>query len=231
MNNTAIEALVRCITILFVLSLAVERIAEIFKARNWQPLSLGSGRPSVDLRTGVGSISKETKAKSDPDTSRKEKKVAFDQNALRMTSDETRRIERTTHAANTAFIGMALAGLTGANAFSGLAMSGDSVGRFGSVWTVAQILVTGAAAGIGSSFWYDLLRLVTEMRRAREVIAAPALSISPVIKTGINQPPIAMVKAYESQIKAGSNEPPYLMDTQGDLLLVGGKHVKEDEHA
>jgi hypothetical protein len=70
---------------------------------------------------------------------------------------------RGVHSINSLIVGVVVAGLTRSNAFGALTHSTAQ-----GVAEVAQIAMTGAAAGVGSSFWYDLLSLLMTVRQARQ---------------------------------------------------------------
>ncbi|PTL85892.1 hypothetical protein [Vitiosangium sp. GDMCC 1.1324] len=171
------ESLLRGVLVLFVLSLGAERLAAVFKRRDWQPLrprlAFGkrkkkSGNIQIDLRTGEAYVDS--------------KPVS----PVALGSNEVDRLTRAAHSENTLFIGLILALLTGANAFTGSSGWPDvSELRFA---FVAQVLLTGAASAVGASFWYELLNWMTESRRARSALASqvpanlsPLLPGSPVV--------------------------------------------------
>ena len=205
METDTLEALVKSVTILFVLSLAVERIAEFLKSRDWQPLSNLSSAKRVNLRTGrartikdVTAVQKVREMMTFPGRRSSEAPAAKegDKNVERtasdptdaMTLEERRRVERAAHAENTMLIGVGLAFLTGANAFDGLAASQTM--WVSGAWPYVQIGLTGAAAGVGSSFWYDMLRLLTEVRRAKEEVAkAKSIDVPPLLQPGTKRQP------------------------------------------
>jgi hypothetical protein len=191
MSSTNLDVLVRAATTLLVLSLATERIAEMFKRRDWQPLyAFGAflrkhvfrdaDRPRVSLRTGALPRGAAEAASVDPVAARQLE----------------RRVTRSAHAENTVLIGATLAALSGANAFAAFMdppRSGGSV-VWGSIQTWVQILLSGAAAGLGSSFWYDMVRLLSEARRVRETLAdasqVPAIVVPPYLQSGtVKAPP------------------------------------------
>jgi hypothetical protein len=175
MKPDTLESLVRAVTILTVLSLSVERLTELFKKRDWQPLN--RNRLRVDLRSGK--LDREASKKSRADL----EAVDDDPAALR-------RVKRSAHAQNTIFIGILLALLTGANAFAELVPPFAFLGKLAFIQKVFQVMLTGAAAGLGSSFWYDMLGVVTEIRRVKEqtsdaAAATPSLNVPPLVKPGI----------------------------------------------
>lgn len=166
-----LDAFINGVTVVFILSLAVERVAALFKKRDWQPLSrgrYGKAQPvRVDLRSG----------KAFKGTLQEQKEVA-------LAPEELKGRMRAANAENTLLIGILLALTTGANAFKGLpaVQTYDSAGLMAQVAWLMQICLTGAAAGIGSSFWYDLLGLLAEVRRTRAAVSAaqPEDSVPPI---------------------------------------------------
>ena len=153
--TSSLDALIGAVTILLTLSLAVERTATLFKRRNWQPfrrtsrLWSSTGCEEVNLRTGE----------------------AWRQNAPVSDKGLRQRLVRQVNSENTLFIGMLLAAITGANAFAGLPGM-QTYAAWAPPWGERillglQIAMTGAAGGIGSSFWYDLLSLLIQTRRLR----------------------------------------------------------------
>jgi hypothetical protein len=79
-------------------------------------------------------------------------------------------VRRAVLSVNSLFVGMALAFATQSNALRGIS------GTTASGWhELAQILMTGAAAGVGSSFWYDLISLLIQVRETRKDMSAAAL--------------------------------------------------------
>lgn len=166
-NGGGLDALLRGFLVLFVLSLATERISSVFKHRNWQPLRprMRSGRNpeeggnlQVDLRTGETYV----------DSTKQPVPIALGGN-------EVDRLTRAANSENTLFIGLLLALVSGANAFLGtsgwpdLTQGGSPIRS--TLTFVGQVLLTGAAAAIGSSFWYELLSVLTESRRVRSAQA------------------------------------------------------------
>ncbi|QRK06418.1 hypothetical protein JQX13_40995 [Archangium violaceum] len=165
------ESLLRGLLVLFVLSLSSERLAAVFKRRDWQPLrprvALGkrkkqSGNIQVDLRTGEAYVDSKPLL------------------PVSLGSNEVDRLTRAANAENTLFIGILIALLTGANAFLGSCGWPElSTLRFS---FVAQVLLTGAASSVGASFWYELLNVLTEVRRTRSVLAGQIPSeLTPVL--------------------------------------------------
>lgn len=170
MSDHALEGLIRAVTIVFILSLAIERMANLLKSRNWQPLRRkrdGKGKS----KTGrfIIDISRST---------------VVHRNAAGM---ETPILDKglckaqvqAVHSENTMFLGMLLAFASGCNAFEGLIGPGPFGGFFAQhavlayFWNLPQILLTGAAAAIGSSFWYDMLGILMEVRRTKQSLALP----------------------------------------------------------
>ncbi|HEX5744800.1 MAG TPA: hypothetical protein VFZ09_01075 [Archangium sp.] len=161
-NGGGLDAFLRGLLVLFVLSLAVERISSVFKHRNWQPLrprmrfgkKEAGGNLQVDLRTGdtyIGSAKQPV--------------------PIALGGDEVDRLTRTANSENTLFIGLLIALVSGANAFLGTCgwpnptQSGSPIRA--TLTFVGQVLLTGAAAAIGASFWDELLGMLTESRRVR----------------------------------------------------------------
>ncbi|OJT24332.1 hypothetical protein BO221_14260 [Archangium sp. Cb G35] len=166
-NGGGLDALLRGFLVLFVLSLATERISSVFKHRNWQPLrprmrfgqnQAEGGNLQVDLRTGETYV----------DSTKQPVPIALGGN-------EVDRLTRAANSENTLFIGLLLALVSGANAFLGtsgwpdLTQGGSPIRS--TLTFVGQVLLTGAAAAIGSSFWYELLSVLTESRRVRSAQA------------------------------------------------------------
>lgn len=160
--SSSLDALIGAVTILLTLSLAVERAAGLFKRRNWQPFRLTSrlwrsaGAEEVNLRTGD----------------------AWRQGLPVTDKGLRRRLVRQVNSENTLFIGILLAAVTGANAFVGLPGM-QTYAAWMPPWGERillglQIAMTGAAGGIGSSFWYDLLSLLIETRRLRSEVTPGA---------------------------------------------------------
>lgn len=158
-QSSVLDALVNGVSIVFILSLAVERVAAVFMKRDWQPLSFLRYRKEdsvrVDLSCGLAFRGRNPSPVTDIDP------------------EELKGRLRTANAENTLLIGMGIALLCQANAFAQLpgfkvlAASGEAGSLWTSVALYAQICFTGAAAGVGSSFWYDLLGLLAEVRRTR----------------------------------------------------------------
>jgi stringent starvation protein B len=153
------DKLIHAATILFALSLAVERVAEFFKRRNWTCRLFWPGNwkwvrakratqgwaYEVDLRTGTAVA------------------VSLDGTRVPVEDEhERRRHIEAANAANTLFIGIALAAVSHANAFEPF---GDKL------WVPMGIVLTGAASSIGSSFWHDILGMLIEVRRLRRTMA------------------------------------------------------------
>jgi hypothetical protein len=171
MSGTALDSLIKSVTVIFVLSLAVERLASLFKSRNIQPLRLlrrwkKSGF-RVDLATG--SVVEMRNGQPDPVSS----------------TELCRAHTKAVNSENTVFLGVLLAVLTGANALDGL----PGVGQLKNVfpgWTgpgayllvLPGVLLTGAAAAVGSSFWYDLLGLLVEARRTKQALGSASRELS-----------------------------------------------------
>jgi hypothetical protein len=189
MNSTNLDVLVRAATTLLVLSLATEHIAEMFKRRDWQPLyAIGAWighrvfprtehRPRINLRTGLLPDAGGATGSAD----------------LAASKQLQRRVERSAHAENTVLIGATLAALSGANAFAAFMGTPNGTSVWGTFQTWIQILLSGAAAGLGSSFWYDMVRLLTEARRVRETLAdasAPPLTVPPYLQSGTVPSPV-----------------------------------------
>lgn len=158
----SLDALIRCLASLFVLSLAAERLTSLFKRRDWQPLSWRRTKrvasPWVDLRT--------------------KRVVGPGGSEYRVSETERSSLVRNANAENSVVAGVLLAVLLQVDALQGL------VGLPAGPWGVAvhwlRILGTGLAAGIGSSFWYDLLKLLVAYRDARATPGAmPARSGAP----------------------------------------------------
>lgn len=157
------ESLLRGVLVLFVLSLGAERLAAVFKRRDWQPLRprlvfgrrrKRAGNIQIDLRTGEAYV---------------DSKPIL---PLALGGAEADRLTRAANAENTLFIGLMLALMTGANAFLGSCGWPDaSELRFA---FVAQVLLTGAASAVGASFWHELLNLLTEARYALSMRSATA---------------------------------------------------------
>ncbi|WNG47327.1 hypothetical protein F0U60_26760 [Archangium minus] len=165
------ELLLRGLLVLFVLSLSSERLAAVFKRRDWQPLrprvALGkrkkkAGNIQIDLRTGEAYV---------------DSKPVL---PVSLGSNEVDRLTRAANAENTLFIGILIALLTGANAFLGSCGWPELSELHFSF--VAQVLLTGAASAVGSSFWYELLNVLTEVRRTRSALASQMPSaLTPVL--------------------------------------------------
>ena len=162
LGGSGLETFLRGVLVLFVLSLGAERIAAIFKRRDWQPLRprfevsqrrKKSGNIQVDLRTGQAYVEGQPAAP-----------VVMGDNAVD-------RLTRAANAENTLFIGLLVALLTGANAFQGTCGWPDLAQLHFSF--VAQVLLTGSASAVGSSFWYELLNALIEARRARSAGSVP----------------------------------------------------------
>lgn len=160
LGGNGLEALLRGVLVLFVLSLATERLAAVFKHRDWQPLrprlkpgkkKPDSGNLQVDLRTGEAYLD------------------SGQPTLVALGGNEADRLTRAANAENTLFIGILLALVTGANAILGTSGWPD-LSKL-TLSFVGQVLLTGAASAIGSSFWYELLNMLTEMRRARSALA------------------------------------------------------------
>jgi hypothetical protein len=160
-----LDKLIGSVSLLFVLSLSTERIAELFKRRNWTgrllwpPNWFASGNwVSVDLRTGTV-MEKQGKRDVGPvvDPERK------------------RRHLKAANASTTFLVGILVAGLTGADAVGPLLQDAWwkslDVGAVKVAVTVFGIVATGAASGIGSSFWHDLLGMLIEVKRLRSSLA------------------------------------------------------------
>lgn len=171
------ESLLRGVLVLFVLSLGAERLAAVFKRRDWQPfrprLVFGkrrkqAGNIQIDLRTGEAYVDSKPML------------------PVALGGTEADRLTRAANSENTLFIGLVLALLTGANAFLGsCGWPGASELRFA---FVAQVLLTGAASAVGASFWHELLNLLTEARYAlaarsdtSSASPAPLLPGTPVV--------------------------------------------------
>lgn len=174
-SGDGLDAFLRGVLVLFVLSLAAERISAVFKHRNWQPLRPrlhfgknkdDGGNLQVDLRTGETYV----------DSTKQQVPVALGGN-------EVDRLTRAANAENTLFIGLLLALVSGANAFLGtcgwpdLTQGGTPIRS--TISFVGQVLLTGAASAIGSSFWYELLNVLTEARRVRSALAQQKLADTP----------------------------------------------------
>lgn len=174
-NGGGLDAFLRGVLVLFVLSLAAERVSAVFKHRNWQPLrprarfgrdKEAGGNLQVDLRTGETYV----------DSTKQPVPIALGGN-------EVDRLTRAANAENTLFIGLLLALVSGANAFLGtcgwpdLTQGGTPIRS--TLSFVGQVLLTGAASAIGSSFWYELLNVLTEARRVRSALAQQKLGDTP----------------------------------------------------
>ncbi|AKJ03830.1 hypothetical protein ATI61_11679 [Archangium gephyra] len=171
-NGGGLDGFLRGLLVLFVLSLAAERISSVFKHRNWQPLrprmrnKEDGGNLQVDLRTGETYV----------DSAKQPVPIALGGN-------EVDRLTRTANAENTLFIGLLLALVSGANAFLGtcgwpdFTQGGTPIRS--TLTFVGQVLLTGAASAIGSSFWDELLNLLTDSRRVRSAQAQQKSSDSP----------------------------------------------------
>lgn len=171
-NGGGLDAFLRGFLVLFVLSLAAERISSLFKHRNWQPLrprfgkNEAGGHLQVDLRTGETYV----------DSAKQPVPIALGGN-------EVERLARTANAENTLFVGLLLALVSGANAFQGtcgwpdLTQGGSPLRS--TLTFVGQVLLTGAASAIGSSFWDELLGLLTDSRRVRSAQARQTSSDTP----------------------------------------------------
>jgi hypothetical protein len=165
------ESLLRGVLVLFVLSLGAERLAAVFKRRDWQPLRprlvfgkrrKRAGNIQIDLRTGEAYVDSKPML------------------PVALGGTEADRLSRAANAENTLFIGLLLALLTGANAFLGSCGWPDvSELRFA---FVAQVLLTGAASAVGASFWHELLNLLTEARHALATRSdSPSTSPAPLL--------------------------------------------------
>src|SRR5207249_4181294 len=128
--------------------------------RFWHPLPEVDSR--VDLRSGR----------------------AFRHGQLVQDREESKRALRFVNSENTLVIGVVVALLTGANAFQDLPPMRTYAGFLAAHGTLKaallalQIGMTGAAAGVGSSFWYDLLGMLIQMRRTKAAVGAAAASSS-----------------------------------------------------
>jgi hypothetical protein len=163
MDANTLDALIRAVTTIFVLSLAVERLSSLFKGKDYQIFRTGRHKQKAGLRVNLAQSivvhvqGEQSTPVVDPN---------LRQAQLRAVNNE-----------NTLFLGMLVAILTGSNAFSGLPGTEalhQIVGLQGAGWNyvfgLPGMMMTGAAAAIGSSFWYDLLGLLIEIRRTRESV-------------------------------------------------------------
>jgi hypothetical protein len=143
MEDKYLDALISAFTQLFVLSLAVERVASI--AKRWDVGMTGDDRKRI------------VEAKSQLDNAK--------------AADEVLEVNRRVTGTTTFLIGVLLAFATQANAFTGLVKLPEHEVLN---WIVfcGQIIMTGAAAGVGSSFWYDMLSLLIEIRKTKRQLAA-----------------------------------------------------------
>ncbi|HZH18164.1 MAG TPA: hypothetical protein VE057_27675 [Archangium sp.] len=161
-----LDAFLRGLLVLFVLSLAAERLSAVLKHRNWQPFrprwhfgkdAERAGNLQVDLRTGETYVDSKQPV------------------PISLGSNEVDRLTRAANAENSLFIGLVLALVSGANAFLGtcgwpdLTQGGTPIRS--TLSFLGQVLLTGAASAIGSSFWYELLSVLTEARRVRSALA------------------------------------------------------------
>jgi hypothetical protein len=173
-NGGGLDAFLRGFLVLFVLSLAAERISAVFKRRNWQPFrprwhfgkdEERAGNLQVDLRTGETYVDSKHPA------------------PIALGGNEADRLTRAANAENSLFIGLLLALVSGANAFLGtcgwpdLTQGGTPIRS--TITFVGQVLLTGAASAIGSSFWYELLNVLTEARRVRSALVQQKLGDTP----------------------------------------------------
>ncbi len=168
MSDHALDAFIRAVTIVFILSLAIERMATLLKSRNWQPLrrrSVGNGKAGKF----IVDISRNTVVHRNPSGL----ETPILEKGLRKAHIQAVNSE------NTLLLGMVLALATGSNAFRDLLGPGLFSGYFAHhpvhayLWQLPQVLLTGAAAAIGSSFWYDMLGILMEVRRTKQSLALP----------------------------------------------------------
>ena len=154
----------------FILSLAVERLALVFQRRDWQPLRprrrpgsrAGRSVPiQVDLRRGEAYVAPQ----SGPP-------VVLDDQAVE-------RLLRAAHAENTLFIGGLLALLVGANAFLGSFGWPEPSALRGSF--VVQVLLTGAASAAGASLWGAVLDLLAAWRSRASRLESTPEGLSPLL--------------------------------------------------
>jgi hypothetical protein len=209
-GNGGLDALLRGVLVLFVLSLAAERLSAVFKHRNWQPLRprlhLGrnkeaTGNLQIDLRTGELYVDSKQPV------------------PIALGGNEVDRLIRAANAENTLFIGVLLALVSGANAFLG------TCGWPGLVTPsfVGQVLLTGAASAVGASFWYELLNMLTEVRRGRSALAnrkqAGASMAQPGTPLTPAPPPSPIVPSSSGQLEqlrtAAQRKLPELQQLQG----------------
>jgi hypothetical protein len=168
-----LDALIRCVSILFVMSLAVERITTLFRRWDIQPL----GRSSQLVKDAGAAIwhgSASAVRKKGPrfrermrTTNRRRPAVDLLTNhvsigGVPVTDPALReRMIGDANAENTVVIGIALALVAQINAFDGF-IKGGAFAHF------VQMALTGSASAVGSSFWYDLLGILTQLRRAKQ---------------------------------------------------------------
>jgi hypothetical protein len=152
-SGGGLDAFLRGVLVLFVLSLAAERL----RPRWHFGKNKDVGNLQVDLRTGETYVDAKHPV------------------PIALGGNEVDRLTRAANAENTLFIGLVLALVSGANAFLGTCgwpdlTQGSSPIR-STLSFVGQVLLTGAASAIGSSFWYELLNVLTEARRVRSALA------------------------------------------------------------
>ena len=96
---------------------------------------------------------------------------------------------RDVNSINSLLVGMAVAGVTHSNAFGALT---HATATGFAAW--AQIAMTGAAAGVGSSFWYDLISLLITVRQAKQDVASAQKTSAEQVAAAAGQGPQALVK-------------------------------------
>ena len=115
MNSGALDGLIPAVTTIFVLSLAVERMASLLKGWDWQPLRPMRASMKNGMRVNLARSSVVHVA---------------DEKELPVADIQTRRdVLRAVITENTVVLGMALALSTGTNAFEGM----PGVGHFSSM--------------------------------------------------------------------------------------------------
>lgn len=181
----SLQLLVRAATDLFVLSLAVERITELFKRRDLQPLSFRFRRIFLALPIGLVWLTRRAAvgrlrgladllqrawkgSRSFHVDLRTQQVYAPDGSEIRVSEKERDRLLRAVQAENTALIGISLALVLRIDAFAPLAAAAEPGSWATTLASGVRVVATGLAAGIGSSFWYDLLKMLAAVRQARQ---------------------------------------------------------------